>query len=62
MRDQILDWLRRDHSDPTQRTPKAIATYLRVDEDVVRRELATMLVDSAVRLEITDGLPTYVPT
>ena len=62
MGDQILDWLRREHSDPTQRTPMATAAFLRVDESAVRRELATMLLNGAVRLEIIDGLPTYVPT
>ena len=62
MRDQIFDWLRREHSDPGQRTVMAIARFMRMDEHIVRQELATMLLRGAVRLEITDGLPTYVPT
>ena len=40
----------------------ATATFLRVDENVVRRELATMLLDGTVRLEIIEGRATYVPT
>ena len=62
MRDQILDWLRREHSDPGQRTAMATATFLRVDESAVRQELATMLLSGEVQLVIIDRLPTYVPT
>ena len=62
MRDQILDWLRREHSDPAQRTAMATAQFLRVDEGIVRQELATMLLRGAIRLVIVDRLPTYVST